>query len=174
MLRALAFATIALPCLAACAAYGAAAPQFTAGQIGAVHAVCADVMRLRPGEAQYDGCVDSLSQMVAGEILAGASMAAYQDCDHEGEKRGTPEYARCVLDREGSESNPGPASKLGAGYVRPVANDTESYFHSDFAQRRRREEYACADMNQMPGTSGFISCVDNLQATLFDLDHPAD
>lgn len=168
---------LALPLLTACAASQESRSEITPQQTAALEATCSNVMGLTKGEAEFSGCVSSLSATIAGQLQASATNGAYRDCEEMGLKSETPDFSRCVLDRENSQlaSNnlqTNPASGIDVGYSQPKNGKIESYFHTTFDERHRREQYSCASLGINPGSSGFVSCVNDLDMTLFGIDHP--
>lgn len=177
MIRRMFFSAIALPFLSACAAYQGSPSEFAPQQPAALEATCTKVMGLTKGEAEFSGCVSSLSATIAGQLQAKATNNAYRDCVKMGLKSETPEFSRCVLDRENSQSGlnnlqTSPASGIDVSYYQPNDGEIRSYFRMTAGERRRQEQYSCADLGINPGSGGFVSCVDNLDMTLFGIDHP--
>lgn len=175
MFRKLLFAAAFAPALAACASGPSAAQNATLKQTAAIEATCTKVMRLPPG-AEFGACVSSLSDSVAARIDADYANRAYDACGQTGLKRETPEFSRCVLDREnaqkGTGAPPASAATLDAALVTPVDSNQDSYFASSFNVRHRREQYACAQLGLEPDTGAFTSCVGNLDMEIFAVEHP--
>jgi hypothetical protein len=176
MLRKLLFSAAFAPALAACASFPSAAQEVTPQQTAAIEATCTKVMRLRPG-SEFEACVSSLSDSVASLVRADYANNAYHACAQTGLKRETPEFSRCVLDRENTQKDagglpPGAAAKLNAAYITPADSNPQDYFESSFNMRHRREQYACAQLGLEPDTGAFVSCVGNLDMEIFVVDHP--
>jgi hypothetical protein len=72
------------------------APQ----QISLVHATCRQATGLEEGQAEFDGCVDSLSQTLSSKVRDELVLKRYGDCEHAGLLRDTPEFSDCVLNRQ--------------------------------------------------------------------------
>ena len=163
--------------ISACAAFQFDTQKITPQQAAVIKATCAKIMRLEEGEAQFSGCVSSLSNSLAGEIQSDRTAAAYRPCMQTGLMQDSPELSTCVLDHQNAEqaSNAlvtGPVSHIDAANVKSVDYDPRSYFSSPFALRRRREQYACAEIALEPASGPFESCVANLDINLFNIDHP--
>jgi hypothetical protein len=114
---------------------------------------------------------------VASLISADYANNAYHACAQVGLTRETPEFSRCVLDRENAQRNqgglpPGAAANLNAAYITPADSRPEDYFQSSFKMRFRREQYACGQLGLEPGTGAFTSCAKNLDSEIFVVDHP--
>lgn len=175
MLRFCSAAAIAF-LLGACA-QGSASETITPQQTAAIQATCTRIMRLRQGEAEFDGCVSDLSNTVAWEISNARAAHAYGDCAALGLKRKSLEFSRCVLDRENAPPAAEPpasqaAAPLNVADVKPADADPDGYFRAGFALRRRREQFACAQMGLEPGSTPFVDCVDGLEIDLFNIANP--
>ena len=176
MLRKLLVSAAIIPVLAACAIAPSAAHEMTPQQTAAVQATCTKVMRLRPG-AEFEACVSSLSDSVASLVRADYANDAYRACARAGLRHATPEFSRCVLDRENTQQDAsampgGAAARLNANYIMPADSSPEDYFESSFKMRYRRAQYACGDLGLEPDTAAFVSCAKNLDTEIFTVDHP--
>jgi hypothetical protein len=172
MLRKLLALTTAIPVITACAAFQALAmPQVTPQQTALIQATCTTVDRLHQGQAQWDGCVASLSETAMHENRDSQLDQAYRACAKDGLKANTAELSTCVLDRKNAAAS---RSVIAAdiAYVKPADSDPSSYFSASFDTRRHREEYSCALMGLQPGSGSFGSCVANLDSTLFNIGNP--
>lgn len=177
MIRKLLVAAAVIPLLAACAEFEASAHEVTPQQTAAIEATCTKVMRLHKGQSEFEACVSSLSGSVAYHASADLAANAYRDCAQTGLKRETPDFSRCVLDHENIQRDSGQASfgaaaRLNAAYVQPADNDPSDYFGTSRSTRRRREQYSCAELGLEPSTGPFISCVNNLDMDIFNIEHP--
>jgi hypothetical protein len=154
----------------------AAAPGFaedtTQQQAAAVQAACSRVMRLSPGQAEFRGCIEILSDELAGEMRYARAEQADQSCIRDGLKRGTADFGRCVLDAEDGIRAQLPA--LDAAAVRPADESPASYYETSFALRHKREQYACAAIALEPSSGPFESCVTDLDSNLWNIAHPQD
>ena len=149
----------------------------TPRQTAAIKATCTRVMRLREGEAEFDGCVSDLSDTAARQIQYARAIQAYNACTAAGLKRKTPEFSRCVLGRENAEqaantSAPDAVPYLDVADVKSADSNPDSYYAASFDVRRRREQYACAQLELEPDTRPFVNCVNNLDTDLFNIAHP--
>lgn len=147
-------------------------------QTAALKATCTKVMRLQEGQAQFDGCVSNLSDTAAELIEYARSLQARRACEALPLKPKTPEFARCILDREDAErvAKLPPAEdilKLNAVDIKPADNISDSYYTASFDVRRRREQMSCAVLGLEPDTDPFVTCVNNLDMDLFAISHPA-
>lgn len=163
--------TVAVVALVPLATACAADPEsvLTPDQTAMIQATCTKVMRLEEGQAQFEGCVSSLSDTMTQEVRYARAASAYRNCEHDGLVAGTPQLSRCVLDGEDSAKGTG---FLQASLVSAADNDPRSYFSVSFKTRHRREEYACANLGLTPETSSFIGCVNRLDTDLFNIDVP--
>lgn len=163
------------PALAACAIFPSAAQNVSPRQTAAIEATCDKVMRLPPG-AEFGACVSSLSDSAVALVNAETANRAYDACEQAGLRRETPEFSRCVLDRENTQnglgSSQGAVSRLDAAFITPVDANQDSYFASSPSVRHRREQYACAQLGLEPNTGAFTSCVGNLDMEIFVVEHP--
>jgi len=163
--------------VSACAAFQGDTQKAAPQQAAAINAVCAKIMRLEEGEAQFAGCVSSLSNSLAGEIQSDRTAAAYRVSMQTGLKQGTPEFSICALNHQNAEqasnaSATGPVSHIDVANVKSTDNNPRDYASSSFALRHRREQYACAEIALEPASGPFESCVSDLDANLFNIDHP--
>jgi hypothetical protein len=162
-------AAAVLPFLAAC---GATAAEMAPPQKAALEATCSRVMGLRPGEAEFAGCVDTLSDSLARETSYDRAAAAYRACAQQGVAHGTPDFGRCVLDSEGTATPQDAAQTLNAAEVTAPANFTGGYFSASFPMRYRRAEYACATIGLQPSSGPFESCASDLDSNMWLIEHP--
>jgi len=191
--------TMTFPVLASCGdALSQAAETLAPQQVSLVHATCREVMGLAEGQAEFDGCVDSLSQTLAQtlafKVRDELALKSYGDCEHAGLLRDTPQFSDCVLNRQsayaGQLKQEIQAQGTGVPPVR-LAYDSDgskdagaSFFESGFAERHRKEEYSCAQLSLELRSSPFTQCVADLDRTIlnrehrditdFDIEHPLD
>ena len=167
-----------VPLLAACAAIQASAQerQITPQQTAAVQATCAKIMRLREGQPEFIACESSLSNSLAYQMVADYAVDAYGDCAKAGLRRETPDFSRCVLDRENAARDagrvPSVTARLDAAYVTPSDNSPDDYFRTTNAMRHRREQYACAQLGLEASSEPMASCVKNLDTQIFESEFP--
>jgi len=91
--------------LAACAMNPADAQSSTPARVAQVHHACAVTMGLNPANSDYDMCVSSLLQTVAGLDQASLVERDRRACMQRGLQPNTPEFALCVVDAEQVASN---------------------------------------------------------------------
>lgn len=162
-------ATLALSSAPGCAAAGPYNPDnLPLGQVSQIGEVCQSVMGVRPGEAHYVGCVESLSDSTHSLNHGRALAQARETCLDKGMRPDTPELARCVL---------GSTETASAPAVREVsetreAGSAKSYFYASPREAHRRMEMSCATLGFDPASGAFASCVAGLQASLFAADNP--
>ncbi len=89
-------------------------------------------------------------------------------------KDDTPEFAACVLDRKNVLSQPGSAIEgVDSGPASKSDAAQRSYLSSNAEERRRKEEYACAQLGLAPGRASFGQCVAQLDAALWSVNDPS-
>jgi hypothetical protein len=91
--------------LAACAMNPADAQSSTPGRMAEARQACAHTMGLNPANADYDMCVASLLQTVAGMDQATLVERDRRACMQRGFQPNTREFALCVVDAEQVASN---------------------------------------------------------------------
>jgi hypothetical protein len=135
--------------------------------------ICRSVLRTKPGQAQYDGCVESLSGSLRSLGQGRAVGAAHETCLARGLPTGTPALAECTL--AGAQTQPA-ALDTSAASATLMQNPggSKSWFSISNGDRLRREQLACARLGLDPVSGGFDSCVAGLRATLFELDNPSN
>jgi hypothetical protein len=167
-----------VPLLAACAAIQASAQEkeITPQQTAVVQATCAKIMRLREGQPEFIACVSSLSDSLAYQMVADYAADAYRDCAKLGLRRETPDFSRCVLDRENAAHDvghsPSVTARLDAAYVTPSDSSPDDYFRTTNTMRHRREQYACGQLGLEPSSEPLASCVKNLDTQIFESEFP--
>ena len=62
--------------------------------------------------------------------------------------------------------------RISAADIRPADNDPGDYYATTNATHHHREQYSCAGLGLAPDTEAFTACVNDLDWTLFDIDHP--
>jgi hypothetical protein len=169
--------TLSVVSLSSCAFFPDSIKDLTPQQSALVRATCTKVMRLQEGQAQWAGCVSSLSDSLVGEIRIDRVAYVYRDCAQTGLKRETLEFSQCVLDRENVRLAPnmhqGAAlSQLDAAYVKPSDGNSKGYYEVSFNLRHRREQYSCAELDLEANSGPFDQCVANLESSLFSIEHP--
>jgi hypothetical protein len=139
----------------------------TADQLAQVGRICQSVVRIRPGEAQYVGCVSSLSDSLQSLEQGRALQQARAACLGKGLGPDSPDWGDCILQSAGA---PYPAIKAAAEAEAPGAS--KSYFSASPREVARREQLACARLGFDPADGAFAGCVANLAGTLFEIDNP--
>jgi hypothetical protein len=169
--------TIILTALAACAPIQNSAEELTLQQSAAVKETCTKVMRLDKGEAHWYGCVSSLSNSLAEQFRADRRVVALNECAQAGLNQDTPDFSRCVLDRERARMafdmpQAGAADQIDAALIKPADDSSKDYLQATFALRHSREQHSCAALGLMPNSGSFAQCVADLDGNLFCIDHP--
>lgn len=167
MLRRVAFAA-AMALTSACAVHAAPAPV-TAQQAAAIEASCTTIMGFRQGEYGYQACRDSLGATAAGLVEGQARLAAYDVCRGKGFAAGSAALATCMLDNE--KAAPMPVSSVtDTSQAVALPHDDlrvgRSYYNVTHAVQWRREQYSCAQLGLVPGSTAFVHCVASLDADL--------
>ena len=89
---------------------------------------------------------------------------------------GSPELALCVLQTANEHPEPTESQSAAAGQT-PVGEKLAaagSYYFASPGETARREQVACAALGLSPAEAGFKSCVQQLSATFYSIDHPID
>lgn len=149
----------------------------TPQQTVAVKAICARVVRLREGDAEFDGCVSDLSDVMAQRVQYAMAVRSYKACAAAGHARNTPDFSRCVLDQKKQAVMQGASLsdavlRMNVADIAPADSSAQSYYSAGFDMRRQREEYACAQLGLEPGSGSFLTCVNKLDTDLFNIAHP--
>lgn len=134
---------------------------------------CAGVMRISQGTVQFDACIESLSRTLSDGNQIQLLTKSYDDCMATDHKDGTPEFATCVLDHKNALPQPGGAV-IGSNSAPPSKNEAvqRTYSNSNAEERRRKEEYACAQLGLPPGRASFGQCVTQLDIALWSVNNP--
>ena len=91
--------------LAACAINPADAQSSTAGRTAQARQACATTMGLNPANSDFDMCVASLQQTMAGLDQAALVERDRRACMVKGLNPGTREFALCVVNADQVASN---------------------------------------------------------------------
>jgi len=171
---ALAFAGVLSFCIAAgsTGAQAQYALRISPEQTALARDTCSNVMRIRPGMVPFDDCVESLSKTLSNQTQREILDRSYEDCFASGQRQGTPELAACVLSRKSDHSatwNRNPSGMVSKGTFANYSGQS-SYFESNAEERRRKEEFSCAQLGMLPGSAGFGQCVAQLDASLQHTD----
>ncbi len=135
------------------------------GAVTQVNGACRDIIGTQRGEEHFSACANSLSQSLRDDFAAQSSSRARADCLRQGLAPGSSGLAECVLDA------PVTRDQVVAGGVTHTGSPA-SYFSGSPRELRRREQRACASLGLDPTGQGFDSCVADLSASLFAVDHP--
>lgn len=140
------------------------------GGAALVRQVCADVMGIRAGFAEFDACADSLAQTVhvLNEVELISRTSAH--CEREGFEPGTVGLARCVvLSKEAVARHDSTGL---APLLAPDGSPVRSYWSASASQQNQRMELSCAHLGLHPATPGFAQCVANLRNAIFVSQNP--
>ncbi len=169
MLRYLALISL-LTSTCACAADPAPISPLGPQQAAAVEGSCTTIMGLRQGEFAYAMCKESLTATATAMLEGQARLAAYDTCHGRGMPPGSAALATCMLE---DKNNSAPAQAIYAST--PITLDAlrgnglsvgDSYYNVTHAVQWRREQYSCAQLGLVPGSSAFGHCVASLDADL--------
>jgi hypothetical protein len=161
--------------------------------VARVAGICQNVMGLSPTErprggnwlgndkldywtSHYRGCVVSLSDSLQNVRDTEVVQQAEKQCRAKGLLSGSPELALCVLQTANEHPEPTGSQSAAAGQT-PVAEKLAaagSYYFASPGETARREQVACAALGLSPAEAGFKSCVQQLSATFYSIDHPID
>ncbi len=152
---------------------GMIAPAQASGKTGAeqlVRQACQSVIRVQPGESQFDGCVSSLADSLESANRGRAVAQARDVCFAQGLKPRSADLSLCLL--TAADAKPGPdAIELPdtASMMTGAADDpqsSKSYFVVSSDTKIHREREACARLGFDPAFAAFANCVANLQSSL--------
>lgn len=178
---------------------GCATPPAYAAQtqgsaaVARVAGICQNVMGLSPTErltggnwlgndkldywtSHYRGCIVSLSDSLQNVRDTAVVRQAEQQCRAKGLLSGSPELALCVLQTANEHPEPTESQSAAAGQT-PVSEKfaaAGSYYFASPRETARREQVACAALGLSPADAEFKSCVQQLSATFYSIDHPID
>jgi hypothetical protein len=164
--------SISLHLLALSGALAAALPLYPAAASAApaspVAGVCRTVMGLESGEAQFEGCMESLGGTLGHIGGERAVVDSRRACLDRGLALGTASLAICAVQGQNAPSARTPT--LVDATTAPTA--AKSWFYASNRERRQRERLACASLGLDPTGSAFDSCVAGLAGALFAADNP--
>lgn len=148
--------------------------QLSPEQVSLTHETCVNIMRVSQGTVQFDACAESLAKTLSDGNKIQLLTKSYDDCTAAHHKDGTPEFASCVLDRKNALSQPGGAVAESDSTL-PSKNEAaqRSYSSSNAEERRRKEEYSCAQLGLSPGRASFGQCVAQLDVALWGVNNPS-
>lgn len=168
MLRYLALISL-LASTCACAAQPAAISAVGPQQASVIEGSCTTIMGLRQGEYAYAMCKESLTATAGAMVEGQARVAAYDSCRNRGMTAGSAALATCML---GKQDN---ASVRAISASTPISLEAlrhnglsvgDSYYNVTHSVQWRREQYSCAQLGLVPGSSSFGQCVASLDADL--------
>jgi hypothetical protein len=162
----------ALASAGACAAGAYDPDSLATAQRDRAGQICADVMRLSPGEEHYDSCVDTLSDSARSLGRGQALRAARGICLDRGLTPGSASWGECELRVADGRSDAASYPMSSLGRMDGPAG-AKSYFYASPHDVHRREALACARLGFDPADGAFASCVSGLQAAMFAADNPA-
>jgi hypothetical protein len=167
--------------------------QLGAGALARVAGICQNVMGLSPTErptggnwlgndkldywtSHYRGCVLSLSDSLQNVRDTEVVRQAEERCRAKGLLSGSPDLALCVLQTANAHPEPNESQSASAGQTPVSQNLTAagSYYFASPHETARREQVACAALGLSPADAQFKSCVQQLSATFYSIDHPID
>jgi hypothetical protein len=159
--------TVATGAMLAMFGCGSLAQAGGAAMIGTSHLsqvdiTCSRIMGLKPGEAYYAACRESLSQSLAAQSENRALAAAYWQCHQLGLASGSAAFSTCILDKENAGEAGFTRALTVADSVSANASADKSFYEMSPTVRWGRERYACAQMRLVPGSDDFRQCIDNL------------
>jgi hypothetical protein len=140
--------------------------------------ICQSVVRVQPGESEFEGCVSSLASSMESVSRNRAVARARDACFAQRPAPGSTILNLCLL--RAADTKPDPtAVELPdiASATAGVANDpqfTKSYFAVTPDAKFRREQQACARLGFDPAFGTFANCVADLQSTLQGIDTAGD
>jgi hypothetical protein len=134
--------------------------------------ICRSVIRLQPGESEFDACVSSLADWVERAQTGRAVALARETCFDQGLKPASADLSLCLL--RAADTKPV------AGFLEPLntasavsaegPRSDQAYFDVSRDIKFRREQEACARLGLDPAFSAFASCVAGLQSSLQGID----
>ena len=167
--------------------------QLAPGALTSVAGICQNVMGLSPTErltggnwlgndkldywtSHYRGCIVSLSDSLQNVRDTQVVRQAEEQCRAKGLLSASPDLALCVLQTANEHPEPTASQSAAAGQM-PVSEKfaaTGSYYFASPGETARREQIACAALGLSPAEAEFKSCVQQLSATFYSIDHPID
>jgi len=157
---------------------------------GPVAQVCQNVLGLSPTErltggnwlgtdkldywtSHYRGCLTSLAGSAQSARDAEVVQQSEQQCRAKGLNPGSADLALCVL--QTANGHPEPRGSTSVAPSQPPASAAPGSFYFASAQKiGQREQVACAAVGLSPSQPEFKSCVQDLRATFYAIDHPID
>jgi hypothetical protein len=168
VLRKISVFAIVFLVLAACASYPASATVLSPDQTSLVDATCTRIMGLRKGEYYYAMCQESLTRSLAARTEGEARARSYDDCRRQGYAEDSAALSVCVLEKQDAAPARLASANVSAQLVLPHDDPDagESYYNVTPSAHWKREQYSCAQLGFVPGSSVFANCVARLDADL--------
>jgi len=150
----------------------------TPNQLAQARQICESIMRVRPGEEHFDGCVSSLTDSLEVASHSRIMQQAHNDCFAKGLKPNTSDLAVCILQAADTNTNTDSTNPPNIANMNASQAEDAELSGSAFAASPdvifRREQLACAQIGFDPAFGAFANCVANLSVTLESVDHPED
>jgi len=154
-----------------------------------VAGICQNVIGLSPAErltggnwlgndkldywtSHYRGCIVSLSDSLQSARDTEVVQQAEGQCRAKGLQPGSPDLALCVL--QAANQHPVPTGSQLAAASQPTASPPGSFYFASPRETARRVQVACAALGLSPAQAEFGTCVTQLKATFYAIDHPID
>lgn len=160
------------------AAYAQSVAQASPAAISLVESTCTDILLLRRGTVQFSACTESLIKTLRDGFRRSSIQTAITACGNNSLREGTAEFATCVLDhRNRLEAVPLANSEIESVVVTagrlafPSELKPISFVESTPTERRRKVEYACAQLGLVPGLGAFSQCVADLSMALHAIEN---
>lgn len=142
-----------------------------------IESICTDIMLVQRGTVQFIACSESLMRSHGIQSRGSSIQSAIAECKKGSLREGTGEFATCVLDqRNHIEDTQLPSGEIESVVVSavklrfPAALSRTSFVSSTPKERRRKQEYACAQLGLLPGFGAFSQCVADLAVSLYSAD----
>lgn len=156
---------LSLPALMACMPAFGADPVLAPQQVALVQETCDKVMGLKEAGEYRSLCQDSLSKSLARKLAAEESARGYDACRSEGLHDAA--LATCMLDRP-NRAAVASTQPVSLSYDVNSPENAKNYFDVTPSEAWRREQYSCAQLGLIPGSSAFQHCTVGLESALFD------
>jgi len=122
--------------------------------------------------SHYRGCIVSLSDSLQSARDTEVVQQAEVQCRAKGLQPGSPDLALCVL--QTANQHPVPTEPQVAAASEPTASAPGSFYFASPRETARRVQVACAALGLSPAQTEFGSCVTQLKAAFYAIDHPID
>ncbi len=140
--------------------------------------ICQSVIRVQPGESEFEGCVSSLANSMESVSRNRAVAQARDACFAQRLTPGSAVLNLCLLRAADTKLDPATIELPDiASATAGIADDpqfTKSYFAVTPDAKFRREQQACARLGFDPAFGAFANCVADLQSTLQGIDTAGD